>query len=168
MTQLSCSFGRVSCGLSNSICQLFIRSRKSLFEIVYIVYDLQSNTACQLFQINLCIQSDFDFCFNHLSNFINELALMVFVEVILLPQTLLNPSDLPTKWSLLLFSLPLLVLQLIQNISKLILHGSMKRANALLLPQQLVPDKGIHCIVFGFILHFLAHLFLGDDPLSEV
>lgn len=93
---------------------------------------------------------------------------MVFVEVVLLPQVLLNPSDFCPRGGLLLLPPAALCLEFSHHTSKLVLHGPVQRPDALFLLQQLVPHQRVHRVVFSFGLHLFAHLLLGDDPLPQV
>jgi hypothetical protein len=93
---------------------------------------------------------------------------MILVEVVLLPEVLLDSPDLAPHVGLLLLAAASFSLELAHHAPELVLHGSMEGPDALLFLEQLVPHKRIHGVVFGLILHLFAHLLLGHDSFPQV
>lgn len=78
--------------------------------------------ACEFFEVELCAQSYLYLGLDHVCEFIDQVVLVVFVEIVLLTHVLLQPLYLAAVGGLLLLSLARLELDLVHHVAELILY----------------------------------------------
>jgi hypothetical protein len=78
--------------------------------------------ACEFFEVELCAQPYLYLSLDHVCEFIDQVVLVVFVEVVLLTHVLLQPLYLAAVGGLLLLSFARLELDLVHHVSELVLY----------------------------------------------
>lgn len=121
VAQLPNPIRRLSRRLPYTRRQFLTRGRERFFEVVDIVDDLMRDIACEFFEVELCAQSYLYLGLDHVCEFIDQVVLVVFVEVVLLTHVLLQPLYLAAVGGLLLLSLARLELDLVHHVSELVL-----------------------------------------------
>jgi hypothetical protein len=168
VAQLSCAFGCFGGGLAEGEAELLVGGGEGFLEAVDVVDDLVGDAAGELLEVELGGQAHLDLRLDHFGDLVDQFALVVLVEVVLLPQTLLHPPDLPAEAALLLLAVGGLRLQVGHEGAVLVLHGLVQSADAVLLPQQFVAHLRVHGVDLGLVLHLLTQLLLRIDFFPQV
>ena len=140
MAQLARSLWGLVWDLLDGHVQLFVWDWYRLLKVVEVVGDHLAHLHCDLLEILILNGTWLHFCLNEACDCVHQLALVVFVQVVLFSQAFLNFLYFKSESGLLLFSFPSLDLKLIHQSSKLLLHAHLQPLDWLLFFQEFISD----------------------------